>query len=183
MAIRTYFSGLAASVLIASQGMSAAAQQASIPSPPPPPCQGEEFRQFDFWLGTWEVQTPDGKIAGENVIEKTEGGCLITETWEGTGGTTGQSYNFYNPATEKWSQLWVSPGTIIDYSGGLTDTGSMKMEGTITYTGNGAVFPFTGEWSPNEDGTVTQHFEQYDPDADEWKGWFTGIYSKKTIKL
>lgn len=155
------------------------AQQA----PPPPPCQGEAFAQFDFWLGTWEVYDPSGKYAGENVIRKKQRGCLITESWKGAGGSTGESYNFYNPATEKWQQLWVSPGTIIDYEGGLTEAGSMKLEGTITYTGNGDVFPFRGEWTPNEDGTVTQAFEQYDPATEEWKGWFTGIYSKKTIKL
>ena len=91
--------------------------------------------------------------------------------------------NFYNPVTDEWRQVWVSAGTIIDYTGGLTETGSMLLKGTITYTGNGTSFPFTGEWTPNDDGTVTQHFEQYDPEADDWKGWFTGIYKKKSVKL
>lgn len=153
------------------------------PSPPPPPCQEDGFKQFDFWLGTWEVEAVNGQKAGENVIQKVEGGCLITESWTNTGGGTGQSMNFYNPVTDEWRQVWVSAGTIIDYTGGLTETGSMLLKGTITYTGNGTSFPFTGEWTPNDDGTVTQHFEQYDPEADDWKGWFTGIYKKKSVKL
>ncbi len=52
----------------------------------------------------------------------------------------------------------------------------MKLEGTITYLFNGTIFPFTGEWTPNEDGSVTQHFEQYNPDTEDWAVWFTGRY-------
>jgi hypothetical protein len=29
-----------------------------------PACAVPEHRQFDFWLGTWEVTTPDGKLPG-----------------------------------------------------------------------------------------------------------------------
>lgn len=165
-------------------GLPVLAQSANSPATPASPsCQGEAFAQFDFWLGTWDVHDLTGKKVGENVIEKKQGGCLLTETWQSTGGSTGESYNFYDPVSEKWRQVWVSPGSIIDLSGGLTDTGSMKLEGTITYTGNGMRFPFKGEWTPKDDGTVTQNFQQYDPEADEWKGWFTGIYSRKSIKL
>ena len=30
-----------------------------------PPCSAPEYHQFDFWLGDWEVTTPDGKPAGQ----------------------------------------------------------------------------------------------------------------------
>ncbi len=62
--------------------------------------------------------------------------------------------------------------------GGLTESGSMKLEGEITYIASKLQADFTGEWSLNEDGTVTQHFEQYDAEKDEWTVWFTGIYTK-----
>ncbi|MCR9269486.1 MAG: hypothetical protein NXH72_05830 [Hyphomonadaceae bacterium] len=146
---------------------------------PPPPCSGDAFKQFDFWLGDWEVTTPDGNLAGENLITSEENGCLILERWSSVNGGTGQSYNYYNPATEKWRQVWVSQGAMIDYEGGLTESGSMKLEGTITYVANGLQAAFTGEWTPNEDGTVTQYFEQYDAEADQWNPWFTGLYTQK----
>ncbi len=149
---------------------------------PPPPCSGEEFHQFDFWLGEWEViAEPNQTIAGFNTITREENGCLILERWESINGGTGQSYNFYNPATEKWRQVWVSQGAMIDYEGGLTETGSMKLEGTITYVGSGLQANFTGEWTLNEDGTVTQHFEQYDAETEQWTPWFTGLYTKIEI--
>lgn len=142
------------------------------------PCSQEEFRQFDFWLGTWEVATPDGAVAGINEITSEENGCLILETWSSATGGSGQSYNYYNPASEKWRQVWVSSNFIIDYEGGLTESGSMKLAGTITYTASIFEADFTGEWTLNDDGTVTQHFEQYDADNDAWATWFTGIYTR-----
>ena len=146
----------------------------------PDPCSGEAFKQFDFWLGNWDVTTPDGNLAGENLITREENGCLILERWRSAAGGTGQSYNFYNPATKRWRQVWVSQGGMIDYEGGLTETGSMKLAGTITYVGTGQQAPFTGEWTPNEDGTVTQYFEQYDAETEQWNPWFTGLYTRKT---
>lgn len=144
----------------------------------PPPCSGEAFHQFDFWIGDWDVSTPDGTFAGNNSITSEESGCLLVERWTSVNGGTGQSYNYYNPATEKWRQVWVSTGAMIDYEGGLTESGSMKLEGVITYVASAQAADFTGEWSLNEDGTVTQHFEQYDAEKDEWVTWFTGLYSK-----
>jgi len=145
---------------------------------PPPPCSDEAFHQFDFWLGNWDVASPDGTFSGNNSIRREESGCLIVERWTSVNGGTGQSYNYYNPATEKWRQVWVSASAMIDYEGGLTDSGSMKLEGVITYLASAQTADFTGEWSLNEDGTVTQHFEQYDAEKDEWATWFTGLYTK-----
>ena len=33
-------------------------------------CGTAPHRQFDFWLGEWEVRAPDGKLAGVNRIER-----------------------------------------------------------------------------------------------------------------
>lgn len=151
---------------------------ASPPPPPPPPCEGEAYHQFDFWVGDWNVAATNGQFAGNNSITREEGGCLLLESWTSASGTTGQSYNFYNPATDTWRQVWVSAGAIIDYEGGLTETGSMKLIGTITYHASGQSSPFTGEWTLNEDGSVTQHFEQYNVETEEWATWFTGIYTR-----
>ena len=153
----------------------ASAQEAQTPSP----CSSDAFHQFDFWIGDWTVSTPDGTYAGDNKITRQEQGCLLLEQWTSSNGSTGQSYNYYNPATEKWRQVWVSAGAMIDYEGGLTDTGSMKLQGKITYVATALTADFTGEWTPNADGTVTQHFEQYDAEKDEWVVWFTGIYIRQ----
>ena len=143
------------------------------------PCDSAPYHAFDFWLGHWDVTDRAGTPQGSNIISREENGCLLIERWTSVAGNTGQSYNFYNPDTDKWRQVWVSSGAIIDYSGGLTEEGAMKLEGHISPRPGTPSLPFTGEWTLNEDGSVTQHFEQYDPEADVWNVWFTGIYRKK----
>lgn len=141
------------------------------------PCEADAYHAFDFWVGEWTVTGPDGNVAGTNSIMKEEDGCLIVERWTSARGTTGQSYNYYNPGRQVWRQVWVSPGAVIDYEGGLDETGAMVLEGGITYRG-GQTHDFRGTWTPNEDGTVRQHFEQYNEEAGEWGDWFTGTYTR-----
>lgn len=168
-------SGLCASAMLASPVF------AQTPNAPPP-CQEDVYRDFDFWLGEWEVTqvggAGDGKVAGTNSITSQEAGCLIVENWTNTGGGTGQSYNFYDPGLEQWRQVWVSAGAVIDYSGGLNEKGEMVLEGEIRNHG-GPKAPFRGIWTPNEDGSVLQNFEQYDEASGEWQTWFKGLYRPK----
>ena len=151
----------------------ATAQQSERPAP----CDSAPYHAFDFWLGEWTVTDPAGQLAGTNSITKEENGCLIVERWSGASGTTGQSYNYYDPGSGKWHQLWVAAGAIIDYSGGVNQRGHMLLEGEITYRGGNSQ-PFRGSWVPNEDGSVTQHFEQYTAETEEWEDWFIGTYRK-----
>lgn len=168
--------GACATAAVAQEETAAAAPPAAAPAPPS--CDADEYRQFDFWLGTWNVTGPNGQQAGVNEITSEENGCLLVERWKGAGGGTGQSYNFYDPGLQKWRQVWVALGATIDYSGGLTETGSMKLTGEIAYRNSGLIAPFTGEWTLNEDGTVTQHFEQQNAETGEWQPWFTGVYTR-----
>lgn len=140
-------------------------------------CEEAAYRQFDFWLGQWEVHTRDGTLAGRNTIEQAESGCLLIENWQSANGGTGQSYNFYSPGTKSWRQVWVSQGAIIDYSGGWRE-GAMQLEGEITYQASGQQFPFRGAWTP-KNGDVEQKLEQWNPETDRWDDWFTGVYRKK----
>jgi hypothetical protein len=46
-------------------------------------CRGPEHRQFDFWIGTWEVRSGDGTLQGHNEIRSVAGGCGLLERWRG----------------------------------------------------------------------------------------------------
>lgn len=144
-----------------------------------PPCNDPQHRDFDFWIGEWDVFNPDGTLAGTNSIQPAEYGCLLIERWVNTNGITGQSYNFLDPATDKWRQVWVSAGSVIDYSGKLNDNGAMRLEGQISFRNGTPPLPFRGEWTPNADGTVTQRFEQQNPETGEWSDWFVGTYVRR----
>jgi tetratricopeptide (TPR) repeat protein len=88
------------------------------------PCEDAEFRQFDFWIGDWDVtSTGDGVSRGSSHISSEMGGCVIWENWTSEGnGYFGKSYNTYNLNLHRWEQYWVdnSAGTIF-FHGKLKD--------------------------------------------------------------
>lgn len=139
-------------------------------------CDSELFYQFDFWVGDWIVMVGVGQFVGINLISVEENGCLLLEKWMFVNGGMGQSYNFYNLVIDKWCQVWVSQGVMIDYEGGLIDMGLMKLIGMIIYFVSVLIVDFIGEWMLNVDGMVIQYFEQYDVEKDEWVVWFIGQY-------
>lgn len=61
------------------------------PAPTRPSCEEAERRQFDFWLGTWNVQqrirSADGtylEFPAVDTVRSTLDGCAIREHWHGT---------------------------------------------------------------------------------------------------
>lgn len=148
-------------------------------------CTGSEspWRDFDFWIGNWEVYDPNtGNKVGDNRIEKRENGCLILENWKSIAGGSGISMNFYDPLEKKWRQVWQSAPAFIDYSGGLDEQGRMQLEGAIYYNASGQSAPFRGRWTAQDDGSVLQEFWQYDATSDNWNSWFVGEYRRSETK-
>src|SRR3982750_1142388 len=106
--------------------------QPAPPATPPKPfdCSAPEHRQFDFWVGEWDV-VPNGAPGAQgaqgaarqpasNVVQKAHNGCVIIENWDDRIGGTGQSFNVFDRVTRQWHQTWVdSNGGLHQYSGGL----------------------------------------------------------------
>ena len=145
------------------------------------PCeQHERFREFDFWVGEWEVHDGEGTMVGENTITSEESGCVLVEKWHGVKGSSGMSINYLDRITDEWVQIWHAAGGYqIDIRGGLTDNG-MRLSGTIHYIGTGQTAPFRGLWTPLPDGRVRQFFEQSTDDGATWEPWFEGFYTRQS---
>ncbi|HET9826842.1 MAG TPA: hypothetical protein VFP87_16000 [Chitinophagaceae bacterium] len=85
------------------------------------PCTSDPvYRQFDFWIGEWDVYSRTGKKAGDSKIELILDSCIILENWKSASERTGmyysgKSFNTYNAATRQWQQTWV------DNVGGTTE--------------------------------------------------------------
>lgn len=163
--------------LAAGAAQSVPDQAQPVPPAAAGPCAGPEFRQFDFWIGRWTVQRPDGHAAGINAITSEEAGCAIVEHWTSANGGTGQSLNFFDPAAGKWRQVWVGLGLVLTMEGGLVD-GAMVLEGPLQYVGTGRVTRLRGMWTVLPDGRVRQQFHESEDAGRSWKPWFDGYYSR-----
>lgn len=161
-----------------SYGLAQTVPVAPTPAAAPAPCTAPEYRAFDFWLGEWEVKTPDGKLAGYNRIEREYGGCVIHERYTTTPRPfAGESLNAYDAARGVWHQTWMdNSGTVLLLDGKLEGK-SMVLQGrSLDSQGKSQIQRIS--WTPNQDGSVRQHWQA----ADEKGGWttvFDGIYRKK----
>lgn len=140
-------------------------------------CEAPAHREFDFWLGEWDVHTPDGKLAGTNRIESEYGGCVLHERYSTPRGYSGESLNAYDPGRKVWHQTWVdNAGTLLLLEGGFED-GKMVLEGE-TRSADGKVVQHRISWTPNADGTVRQLWESTDAEG-RWTTAFDGLYKRK----
>jgi hypothetical protein len=119
-------------------------------SPPAKPfdCTAPQHREFDFWVGTWDV-VPNAGATGAtgaagaagatgaarkpatNVIAKAHNGCVIVENWDDGQGGTGQSFNVYDRVNKRWNQTWVDSNRgRHEYWGGL-ENGNMVFIGEV----------------------------------------------------
>ena len=144
---------------------------------PKKPCASPLHRQFDFWLGLWDVTDPGGKFAGINRIELVDGGCALYESWSsGGGGYTGRSLNSVG-GDGRWHQTWVdSTGGRLDLAGALVD-GKMILEGDSPATTPGGP-PVKNRitWTPQADGGVRQVWEASSDGGKSYAIAFDGLY-------
>lgn len=84
------------------------------------PCSAPAYRQFDFWIGEWDVYGKNGTKAGDSKISLILDSCIILEEWTSAGSNqglryAGKSFNTWNRNTKQWQQTWV------DNTGGSTE--------------------------------------------------------------
>lgn len=163
--------------LLGAIAMSSTPNDAQTPSPPAPACTGPEHRQFDFWLGEWNVYGPAGKLAGTNSIRREIGGCVLHERYDTGRGYSGESFNIYDEPRKVWHQTWVdSSGLLLQLEGGLKD-GKMILEGE-TRGSDQKITKHRITWSANPDGSVRQLWESSAPNG-EWTVAFDGRYTRR----
>jgi hypothetical protein len=147
-----------------------------------PACATAEYRQFDFWIGEWDVSL-NGQAAGTNSITREHSGCAIAERWVGAKGLTGSSLNVYDAATGRWHQTWVdSAGSLLLLDGRFSD-GAMRLASPAPADAGavegGAIALQRITWTPNADGTVRQLWEQSQDGGKSWTVAFDGLYRRK----
>ena len=140
---------------------------------PPQSCAAPEHRQFDFWIGEWNVRNAAGRVVGTNTIKALHKGCVLMESWTGAGGVTGSSLNIYDASGRQWHQTWVdSSGSLLELDGNLVD-GAMVLSSAASDSPRNRI-----TWRVLPDGRVRQLWETSSDNGTTWKTSFDGYYEK-----
>jgi hypothetical protein len=142
------------------------------------PCLNTEgYRQFDFWLGEWDVFAGSQKV-GYNNVKTLQQGCVVEENWEAAGGRgTGQSFNFYNPVTRRWHQSYMGSGGDNWMMDGEYKDGALRYEGHIYTPGSDTLVHMT--FFNMEPGKVRQFAETSNDGGKTWTTTWDAIYVRR----
>jgi tetratricopeptide (TPR) repeat protein len=142
------------------------------------PCQTAEFRQFDFWVGDWDVHNPAAQKVGDNLVTREQDGCLLVEHWKSVRGIeSGTSFNYFDIRDKKWHQIYFdnsgNAGAYPPIAGSLVDN---KMV-LISDEKESPIFRWT--WYLLSPGKVRQMAEQSDDQQKSWRIIWDSIYVNK----
>lgn len=167
--------------LVLAAGAATSAPAVAQEAPDPERCRNHvEWRQLDFWIGTWDVVHPvDGRQLGVNVIEPALSGCALIEHWTSAAGSTGRSLNFFDPQRRTWRQVWVDGfGNVLDYRNGEFRDGAMRFRGiTMDPAGDTTLQKLTFQHVATD--TVRQVFESSKDGGVTWSKDWEGLYIRR----
>jgi hypothetical protein len=125
-----------------------------------PFCAGERYRDFDFWLGDWNVVDATGAVTeNTNRIVRELDGCAVLENW--TAARTDQ----------QWHQMWVAPDAFAPLRiAGVKKDGVLEMSGVRASPGGFSVVD-TIRWQAISPDIVNQAGTKDIP------GFFHGAFS------
>ena len=145
--------------------------------PKPTPCSAPEYRQFDFWLGDWDVfDVNESKPSMRIRVERMLDGCALKESYQDVNGMVGESLNVYDASRRAWHQTWVTNrGALLVLEGGM-ENGRMVMRAAET-TNAGPVL-WRAFWIP-QGAEVRETAETSSDGGKTWKPKFDIVFRKR----
>jgi hypothetical protein len=135
-------------------------------------CVAPAYRQFDFWVGDWDVFDVDSptKVAHAQV-DLILDGCVLREDYKSKDGHKGQSFTLYDASRDVWHQTWVTDRGVLLVIEGKFAGGTMVLSGNDP--AKGALV--RGQWKP-QDGNVRETAATSTDGGKTWKPWFDLVF-------
>lgn len=154
----------AACVLASVAGVTMSAQSA------PRPCDGPTYRQFDFWIGDWDVFERGASTKAADVrIASVLDGCALQEDYTDPTGLHGTSISSYDAAAGQWQQTWVTNRGQLVVIHGVREGNALVFNG-FRHDGPKQVM-LRARWQP-EGTNVRQTAEVSADGGATWQQWF-----------
>jgi ketosteroid isomerase-like protein len=150
------------------------------------PCMHDaRFREFDFWLGEWDVRPTGQPAAGpaaRNTVTLDDNGCVVTEHWVAPGGSEGQSFNIFDRSMGQWRQTWVdNVGGQHDYRGTLKGGNMVYLGDTPAPNGQAGRIPTRLTFVHIGPDSVRQFSEQSSDSGRSWQVAYDLMYVRRKV--
>lgn len=142
----------------------------------PIPCAEQAHRQFDFWLGDWDVSDFDNPVVvnAHVIISRILDGCVLLENYQDRTGTKGESFSIYDATSESWHQTWVTNrGRLLLLNGGWRAGGMVLVGEDRTAEGKQRIV--RGTWKPIQGGVRETAVTSLDGGR-TWSPWFDLLF-------
>jgi hypothetical protein len=139
-----------------------------------------KYREFDFWVGDWDVYGKGGAKVGRSHIELILGDCVVSENWTDMAGGSGKSYNKYNAPLKRWEQYWVDQyGSTTYYTGNLEGSNMVYLAEGFNPAGKPQKMRLT--FFPLAPDKVRQFGETSDDEGKTWQVSYDLTYIRQKM--
>ena len=146
---------------------------------PAAPCSGAQYRQFDFWVGDWDVfdfSAPGQRLA-RVTVEPILKGCGVLETYADGEGQEGRSFSIYDASRRVWHQTWITNhGQLLMIEGGFK-SGRMELAGSDLAAYGGPRRLVRGSWQAIAGGVREIGLRSVDGGT-TWVPWFDLMFRR-----
>jgi hypothetical protein len=142
----------------------------------PGACSAPEYRQFDFWLGDWDViDTETHTQVARARVRSILGGCVVLEEYRGNTGTEGRSFSLYDVTRDVWHQTWVTDRGRLLVIEGHSRNGIMEMSGSDRAAAGAPERLVRGRWQATRGG-IRESAARSTDGGRSWQPWFDLIF-------
>jgi tetratricopeptide (TPR) repeat protein len=140
------------------------------------PCRNApEYRQFDFWLGEWDVEANGQKIARSS-IQLILDECVIFENYEATG-YSGKSLTAWDAGEQRWEQHYTDTAGGSRSFTGKFENGKLVM--LTEFEQQGAKVMTRMTYSKEGPDRVRQYLETSLDGGKTWAAGYDGMYVRR----
>lgn len=152
------------------------------------PCELPEGKQFDFWVGEWDLSWPAGQGGpgedqpgkGTNSVKKILGDCVVQENFAKSATSyKGMSVSAYKPKLGAWQQTWVdTDGNYLLFTGHFKD-GVMELHSPKRKMPDGKILSFRMIFKNISADSFDWSYQASKDDEKTWKDNWNIHYQRK----